>query len=80
LLWEYDIKKLSNKDIEDLLKERLMQFGSNIYNEVIMTKSLMAINMYDDKNNQEMLKPFNWNEARNYILKETANYFKSHAS
>lgn len=28
LLWEYDIKKLSNKDIEDLLKERVMQFGN----------------------------------------------------
>jgi predicted nucleotidyltransferase component of viral defense system len=76
-------------DIYFLLKETfsfeqiiffyLKKYGTEVYNEVILTKSLMAFDIYDEKKSLLMLKPFYWTEAKNYVLKEAAKYFKDYA-
>jgi hypothetical protein len=85
--------RTSKKDFVDiyfLLKEKfsfgdiisfyIQKYGREIYNEVILTKSLMAFEITDNKGMPSMLKPFDWNNAKKYILEEAARYFRSHAS
>ena len=77
-------------DIYFLLKEKfsfeqivsyyIKKFGQDFYNEVIITKSLMTFETYDEKKKPALLKPFDWQEAKNFILKEAAHYFRSHAT
>lgn len=65
-------------DIYFLLKEKfsfkqlisyyIKKYGTDVYNEIILTKSLMAFNTYNGNKNPVMLKPFDWTEARNFIL------------
>jgi len=65
---------------EQLISFYLKKFGSEVYNEVILTKSLMAFENISEKKNPLMLKPFDWEKAKKYILNEAANYFRSHAA
>lgn len=66
-------------NFEQIISFYIKKFGPDIFNEVVLTKSLMAFQTTDDEKNPKMLKPFNWNEAKNYILKEAADYFKQRA-
>ncbi len=64
---------------EQIISFYLKKYGTEVYNEVILTKSLMAFDIYDEKKSPLMLKPFNWTDTRNYVLKEAAKYFKDYA-
>lgn len=39
----------------------------------------MAFDIYDEKKSPQMLKPFDWNKAKNFVLKEASGFFKKYA-